>query len=380
MVEVYAEKCPNYSTVTHWVRKFKSGFLSVMDEPREGRPTSVVTEKNVSTVEGLVKQDRRITVKQLASETRISVGSVEKILHDHLNLNKVSARWVPRLLTADQKKERADCCKHLLWLEANDDLFFQKIVTMDETWIYQFDPEPKNASMQWKRPSSPPPKKAKVTQSSGKVMLSCFWDCEGIIMTDYMEKGKTITREYYSGLLKRLRSELVRRRRGKLRNGVLLLHDNAPAHRARQAVETADQCNYEILPHPPYSPDLAPSDFCLFPNLKKSIKGRRFEDIEGAISAVEEWFQAQNDTFYSQGLLKVKDRWQKCTVCLGGPAWNRIARLDREYRNPAVGPSLASAAAAAASLLASRTFLFRHRNFREGKMVMPEPFPEASFV
>ncbi|RUS85452.1 hypothetical protein EGW08_006785 [Elysia chlorotica] len=176
MVEVYAEKCPNYSTVTHWVRKFKSGFLSVMDEPREGRPTSVVTEKNVSTVEGLVKQDRRITVKQLKSETRISVGSVEKILHDHLNLNKVSARWVPRLLTADQKKERDDCCKHLLRLEANDDLFFQKIVTMDETWIYQFDPEPKNASMQWKRPSSPPPKKAKVTQSSGKVMLSCFWD------------------------------------------------------------------------------------------------------------------------------------------------------------------------------------------------------------
>ncbi|RUS78555.1 hypothetical protein EGW08_013698 [Elysia chlorotica] len=227
MVEVYAEKCPNYSTVTHWVRKFKSGFLSVMDEPREGRPTSVVTEKNVSTVEGLVKQDRRITVKQFASETRISVGSVEKILHDHLNLNKVSARWVPRLLTADQKKESADCCKHLLRLEANDDLLFQKIVTMDETWIYQFDPEPKNASMQWKRPSSPPPKKAKVTQSSGKVMLSCFWD--------------------------------------------------------------------------------SPSDFCLFPNLKKSIKGRRFEDIEDAISAVEEWFQAQNDTFYSQGLLKVKD-------------------------------------------------------------------------
>ncbi|RUS70313.1 hypothetical protein EGW08_021927 [Elysia chlorotica] len=134
MVEVYAEKCPNYSTVTHWVRKFKSGFLSVMDEPREGRPTSVVTEKNVSTVEGLVKQDRRITVKQLASETRISV---------------------------------------------------------------------------------------------------------------------------------------------------------------------------------------APSDFCLFPNLKKSIKGRRFEDIEESISALEEWFQAQNDTFYSQGLLKVKDRWQKCVTMQG---------------------------------------------------------------
>ncbi|GFR80728.1 transposase [Elysia marginata] len=86
-----AEKCPNYSAVTHWVRKFKSGFLSVMDEHREGRPPSVLTEKNVSTVEKLIMQDRRITVKQLAFETKISIGSVETILHDHLNLNKVSA-------------------------------------------------------------------------------------------------------------------------------------------------------------------------------------------------------------------------------------------------------------------------------------------------
>ncbi|GFR84865.1 histone-lysine N-methyltransferase SETMAR-like Protein [Elysia marginata] len=77
--------------------------------------------------------------------------------------------------------------------------------------------------MQWRRPSSPPPKKAKVTQSSGKVMLSCFWDCDGIIVTEYMEKGKTVTRQYYSELLKRLRSELARRRREKLRSGVLLL-------------------------------------------------------------------------------------------------------------------------------------------------------------
>ncbi|GFR59376.1 histone-lysine N-methyltransferase SETMAR [Elysia marginata] len=62
-----------------------------MDEHREGQPPSVVTEKNVSTVEKLTMQDREITVKQLAFETKISIGSVETILHDHLNLNKVSA-------------------------------------------------------------------------------------------------------------------------------------------------------------------------------------------------------------------------------------------------------------------------------------------------
>ncbi|GFR95245.1 histone-lysine N-methyltransferase SETMAR [Elysia marginata] len=133
MVQVHAEKCPNFSAVTHWVRKFESSFLSVMDEHRKGRPPSVVTEKNVSNVEKLIMQDRRITVKQLAFASKISIGSVETILHDHLNLNKMSARWVPRLLTSDQQQERVNCCKHLLRQEANDAFFYRRIVTMDKT-------------------------------------------------------------------------------------------------------------------------------------------------------------------------------------------------------------------------------------------------------
>ena len=188
---------------------------------------------------------------------------------------------------------------------------------MDKTWICHFDPEQKTSSMPWKTPSSPSPKKAKVTPSSGKVMLSCFWDCEGIIMTDYLENGKTVTGDYYSGLLIKMRSKSVRKRSGKLRNGVLLLHDNAPAHRAQQAVQTAEQCGFEILPHPAYSPDLAPSDFFLFPNLKKSLKGRRFHDNEDAIEAVEDWLGAHSGSFFSQGLLKVKERWQKCVTLHG---------------------------------------------------------------
>ncbi|GFR74277.1 LOW QUALITY PROTEIN: transposase [Elysia marginata] len=165
--------------------------------------------------------------------------------------------------------------------------------------------------MQWRRPSSSPPKKAKVTQSSGKVMLSCSWDCDGIIMTDYMEKGKKVTGEYYSGLLKRLRSELARSRRGKLRSGVMLLHDNAPAHRARQLRQLNGAASkfFHIL-H-------TRRIYLLFPNLKNPIRGPRFEDITDAITAVEAWFQAQSDTFYSQGLLKVKDRWKKCITQLG---------------------------------------------------------------
>ena len=88
---VYQEECPSYETVKYWVRKFKSGFLSIHDSHREGRSNFVVTEDSVCQVKILVLGDRRVTVKQLAAITKMSVGSIETILHDHLHMSKVSA-------------------------------------------------------------------------------------------------------------------------------------------------------------------------------------------------------------------------------------------------------------------------------------------------
>ena len=148
-------------------------------------------------------------------------------------------------------------------------------------------------------------------------MLSVFWDKERVIMTDYLENGHTIPGDHYSNQLKNLREAIKERRRGKIRKGILLLHDNAPAHTSRKAAETARECGYEILSHPPYSPDLAPSDFFLFPKLKKDLKGMHLESDNEVIEAVEGWFSGKEGVFYSQGLFKVKRRWQKC-VTVGG--------------------------------------------------------------
>ena len=88
----------------------------------------------------------------------MSVGSIETILH----MSKVLGRWAPRLLTPNQKEQRADSCKDLIELESKDTRFFYRIVTMDETCVHRFDPEMKSSSMQWKTPSSTTPKKASV--------------------------------------------------------------------------------------------------------------------------------------------------------------------------------------------------------------------------
>jgi len=93
--------------------------------------------------------------------------------------------------------------------------------------------------------------------------------------------------------LRKLREEIKKKRRGMLSKSVLLLHDNAPAHSSVVACQAARDCGYEILPHPPYSPDLAPSDFFLFPTLKSSLRGRRFDTDNSVIAVTEDFFSSK---------------------------------------------------------------------------------------
>lgn len=263
-------------------------------------------------------KDRRITIRRLAVVHDISKSSVERILHENLNMNKVSARWVPRMLTAEQKRRRHVTSQELLD-EFNTDpqKFLGHIVTQDETWVHHFDPETKVQSMQWKHPGSPTPKKFKVSPSSGKVMASVFWDAEGVLMVDYLQIGSTINGQYYASELRQLREQIKKKRRGKLRRGVWLLQDNAPAHTSQVAVAAANECGFRILPHPPYSPDLAPSDFFLFPRLKSDLRGKTFSTDDDVIQAVEDFLQGCDKSWYREGLMMLEKRWTKCIELRG---------------------------------------------------------------
>lgn len=84
--------------------------------------------------------------------------------------------------------------------------------------------------MEWKHLDSPPPKKARVQPFAGKVMLTVFQGQEGVVMTDYLAKGATITGVYYAPLLRKLREVIKIKRQGKISKGILLLQDNAPVH------------------------------------------------------------------------------------------------------------------------------------------------------
>jgi len=119
-----------------------------------------------------------------------------------------------------------------------------------------------------------------------------------MLLIHYLPKDQTINAEYYSSLLVQLKDILNEKRCGKLTKGVLFLHDNAPAHRALATQKKLAYLGFQCLDHPPYSPNLVPSDYQLFPGLKKQLKGRHFSLDAEVVAAAETWLDGQISEFF----------------------------------------------------------------------------------
>jgi len=197
--------------------------------------------------------------------------------------------------------------------EAEGDGFLGRTVTGDETWVHYHQPKTKKASKEWGHTSSPKAKKFRTQPSLGKVMLTLFWDERGVILEHYMPRGNTVTSATYADLLKNhLCPAIKSKRRGLLSTGVLLQHDNFPSHTARSTVATIRDLSLKCLPHPPYSPDLAPNDFHVFGPLEEAIGGKSFRSDEEVQQAVHEWLHSQPKDLFSRGIHALPKRWNTC--------------------------------------------------------------------
>jgi histone-lysine N-methyltransferase SETMAR len=98
---------------------------------------------------------------------------------------------------------------------------------------------------------------------------------------------------------------------------IIFHQDNAPTHKSVLAMGKLRDLHYELLEHPPCSPDLVPSDFCLFPKLKLFLAGQRFSSNQEAIAAVEGYFADLTKNHYRDGIMALEHRWNKC-ICLKG--------------------------------------------------------------
>ena len=155
---MYGDGAIDYSTVTRWVKQINDGQekpaeSDLCDRPRSVRPSSAHSSANIDQAHALIKENRRITINELAESLGVSTGSAVKIM-DILRYSKVCARWLPRQFTEAQKQSRLEACSELLEYCHTDKTFLQRIVTEDETWVHHFERESKRASMKWRHSTS----------------------------------------------------------------------------------------------------------------------------------------------------------------------------------------------------------------------------------
>ncbi|XP_014768137.1 protein GVQW3-like [Octopus bimaculoides] len=125
MKEVYGDDAQSCNIVKYWHYQFKCGRTSVETAPIHGRQHSATDDNTIHKIEAAILDDRRITIRTLPQEVKTSVGSVENIIHDHLQMRKLSARWIPRMLIHFQKQERVNYSQALLATcqESKEDFF-----------------------------------------------------------------------------------------------------------------------------------------------------------------------------------------------------------------------------------------------------------------
>ncbi|UYV72492.1 hypothetical protein LAZ67_9003387 [Cordylochernes scorpioides] len=272
--KAFKDDCISRSQSGKWHKVFKEGREEVADEPCSGRPTTARTDENVDRVLEVLRTDRRLSIQQIADTLHMSTFVVHGIVTEDLHMRKVCAKLVPKVLTQDQKELRVLRCQELFDLIQNEPDFLNSVVTGDESWMFEYDPESKRQSCAWHTKSSPRPKKARMSKSHIKTMIIVFFDIRGIVHIEFVPQGQTVNSAFYLEVLRRLKRRIARMRTD-IKDTVKLHHDNATSHTAFIITNFLARSNTPVIPHPPYSPDLAPCDFFLFPRLKREMKGNR---------------------------------------------------------------------------------------------------------
>jgi len=202
--QTFGDSCMSCSRTFEWFGRFKSGRTSTANDDRSGRPSTATTPSKVEQVRVAVNQDHRHTIHDLCAEVGIVYGSCQRILIEQLNMHRIATKFVPRVLTHDQKDSQVAICQELKETVINDPTLLLNIITGDESIVYAYDPETKLQSSQWKSPGSPRPKKARMRKSKLKMMLICFFAQEGILHWEFVPPGMTVNGDFCIDVLRRL--------------------------------------------------------------------------------------------------------------------------------------------------------------------------------
>ncbi|UYV80894.1 hypothetical protein LAZ67_19002117 [Cordylochernes scorpioides] len=268
--KAYGNAVMSRRRVFEWYKRFKEGREETANNERSGRPSTSTTPEKVGKVLELVLEDRRITVREVTEEAGISFRSTQSIIKDILGVRRLNAVLVPKDFTFDQKNAWKETASLNLEATTDDPELLKRVITGDETWIYGFDSETTQQASEWRFKNEPRPKKARKAPSKVKVMLTVFFDYQGIVHHEFKQQGSTITADSYLGVLRRLREAITQKRPELWRSKSWILHhDNAPAHTALKFSKYLQDHPTSVFPQPPTVPIWPPATSSFLESSKK---------------------------------------------------------------------------------------------------------------
>ena len=263
-------------------------------------------------------KDRRVSLETISAQFDVSVGTVYTIIREELEMQKICVKFVPRVLREDQKERCCHDSREMVELINSDPTVLDDLVTCDKSWIYCYDPETKRQSSQWKYAGSPRPKKARQSKSTHKHLMIPFFDSTGMIYMHWVPTGQTVYKEYYVEVLREFRKRFRRKRPALFKSGQWHFHQEFPlVPNTILFIDYLTKMGIKTVPQPPYSPDLAPCDFWLFPKLKENLRGCRYETIVEMKEAVMKVIDMLTQEDFHGAFQKFLERYNKC-IAAGG--------------------------------------------------------------
>ena len=311
---VYGTDCVSYRTVCRWVKQLGAGRVPSDWGNHAERALPARNEQNIAYVKRLIEEDPHSTVRELSEACELSIGTINNILHKDLHMRKLAARWVPHLLSDDQKQQRVACSHKLLdEFEPNGPKRLCDLVTGDESWLTFYGIPNKRCNRIWVGPDGDRPVVLRPGFQSRKRLFSIFFNTQGLVAIDILPEKSTITASYYTQVvLPKVVGKIHEQHPTVGTQRTLLLHDNASAHKAKVTTTFLSEQGIQVLDHPPYSPDLAPCDFWLFPVLKEKLAGRKFDRVQDLAKAVRSELSGLPKTDYQRALENWRRRLELC--------------------------------------------------------------------
>jgi len=204
----------------------------------------------------------------MLAELGVSQAAISMRLHAMGKVQKIG-KWVPHELNDRQMKRRQNACQILLARQKRKS-FLHRIVTGDEKWIYFQNPKRKKS---WVDAAQPSTSSSRPNRFGRKTMLCVWWDQEGVIYYELLKPDKTINAHRYHQQLIKLHRALREKRPHywKRHDKLIFFHDNASSHTSIMIQNYLETLNWEVLPYPVYSPDLALSDYHLFSSMGHAL-------------------------------------------------------------------------------------------------------------